>query len=108
MSERVLSVNDSEPCEETGRGREREEPDAAAKRAKVQKDWVTKMARIYREEPLGDRQPRPWAVKLRIEGKLCQPFPVAARNRGMQGESGSQVCSDVKQAPQPFIPGLET
>lgn len=33
--------------------------------------------------------------KIQEEGKVCQPFPVAARNQGMLGESGSQVCSGV-------------
>lgn len=75
---------------------EREELDAAAKRAKVQNDWATKMAGVYREEPVAGRgQPTPWAVKFRVEGKVCQPFPVAARNQGMLGECGSQVCCDV-------------
>ena len=41
---------------------------------------VTKMSGLYREEPLGEGQPSPWAGKFRLEGSMCQPYPVTGRD----------------------------
>ena len=32
----------------------------------------TKMSGLYREEPLGEGQPSPWAGKFRVGGRVCQ------------------------------------
>jgi hypothetical protein len=45
------------------------------------------MFRLNREEPLGEGQPRHWARKFRVGGRVCQVE--------MQGESGGQVCFDM-------------
>lgn len=42
----------------------------------VQKRPKTKMARLYTDEPLGEGQPSPRAVELKIEGQVCQSYPV--------------------------------
>lgn len=41
-------------------------------RGKRQKKGETEMSGLYREEPLGDRKPRPWAGRVRTEGRVCQ------------------------------------
>ena len=56
-------------------------------RERVQENWVqqpgtqrykgggsgvTKMSGLYREEPLGEGQPSPWAGKFRVGGRVCQ------------------------------------
>ena len=43
---------------------ERGEPAAAAARPNVQKEWVTKMAGLYKEEPVGEGQLSPCAREL--------------------------------------------
>lgn len=52
--------------EEEERGRGEREPSAAAKSAKIQKGWVTKMAGLYREEPMGKGSPAP-GLKFGVE-----------------------------------------
>lgn len=47
MSGKVQSGYVPEPHEERG------EPSAVTKKAKGKKGWITKMAGLYREEPLG-------------------------------------------------------
>lgn len=32
----------------------------------------TKMSGFYREKPLGEGQPSPWAGKFRVGGRICQ------------------------------------
>ena len=48
---------------ETERGRDTEERDRERTRGE------TKMSGLYREEPLGEGQPSPWAGKFRVEGR---------------------------------------
>lgn len=61
-----------------GTGKEREDieqPGATARRpkeAKGTKGAVTKMAELYRDERLGEGQPRPWAGEFRAEGEVDQ------------------------------------
>lgn len=52
----------------------RGEQDAAARRPKVQ--GFTEMVGLYREE-----QPDLWAQEFRVEGGVCQPYPITSRNR---------------------------
>jgi hypothetical protein len=34
------------------------------------------MSELSREKPPGEGQPKPWADKFRVEGRVCQPYPV--------------------------------
>ena len=65
-------------------GRGKEEGRGGAKycsqEAKGTKGVVPKMSGLYREEPLWERQPRPWAGESRVEGGACQPHPVMGRD----------------------------
>lgn len=56
------------------------EPDAAARRLKVQKGQVTKMSGLYWKEPLEEGQPRPWPGEFRVKGKVCKPYLVKGRD----------------------------
>ena len=37
---------------------------------------VPKMSGLYREEPMVQGQPGPWAGEFSVEGRVCQPYPV--------------------------------
>ena len=52
-----------------------------------QKIWI-----IHRRASKGGRvgQLRPWAGEFRVEGRVCQPYPVTGRDLGMLGEPGGQ------------------
>lgn len=63
--------------------RERREPSEIARSPKVQmdtKEWVAKISGLSREEPLGKGQPSHWDGEFRVEGRVCQPYPVTARD----------------------------
>lgn len=60
--------------ERVEKGRE-EELGAAAKRARVQEGWVTRMVGLFKEE-----QPSPWAGEFMVEmGYARQEDPVTGR-----------------------------
>lgn len=63
-----------------GKGQEERGNRYSSKEAKGPKrERVTKMSGFYREEPLGEGRPSPWARKFRVEGEVCQPYPVTGR-----------------------------
>lgn len=82
-SGRVQSGHDLEPCWEKGKGRkeERREPEqqysSQEPNSTKMKLPLTKMSRLYREEPLGERQPSPQAGNFRVEGRVYQPHSVS-------------------------------
>lgn len=39
-----------------------------------------KTSELYREEPLGEGKPSPWAGKLRVEAGMCQAYPLTGRD----------------------------
>lgn len=39
--------------------------------------------------------PRPWTAEFRVEGGVCQSHSLTSRNRGMLGEPGGLVHSDM-------------
>lgn len=53
---------------------------AVARRPKVQRGQIIKMSGLYREEPLGERQPSHWAGEFSVADWLCKPYPVTGRN----------------------------
>ena len=81
---------------EEGKRKGREESQGATRRPKVQQGWVTTTSGLYREEPLGQWQPSPWAW----ESGVYQSYPVTGRDWGILG---GQVC----YTPQPFFLGLK-
>ena len=53
-----------------GRLREREKHTQRKKRRR--RDTHTRISELYREDPLGEGQPSPWAGKFRVGGRVCQ------------------------------------
>jgi hypothetical protein len=53
---------------ESGKGKGKRESTWTERR----KNTETKMSGFYREEPLGEGQPSPWARKVRVGGGICQ------------------------------------
>lgn len=49
-------------------------------RGKSQKDWLSKMARLFKEDSWGKGSPVPGLEKFRVEGRACQPYPVTGRD----------------------------
>ena len=47
---------------------------------RYKKSQVTNMSGLYREESLEEGQPSPWAGEFRVEGRVCQPYPVTSRD----------------------------
>lgn len=80
-----------------GGGREREK---GCPCREDRSEGETKMSGFYREKPLGEGQPSPWAGKFRVGGRVCHV--------GTEGcweilEARSALLN-VKYAPQPLIP----
>lgn len=44
--------------------------------AAARKPKVTKTSGLYREEPLAEGQPSPWAAEFRIKGGVFKSYPV--------------------------------
>lgn len=63
------------------------------------------MVGSYREEQLGEGQPRPWAGEFRVADEyINQEGPVTGKDWGMQGEASHQVHFDMlKMAPQLLV-----
>jgi hypothetical protein len=60
-----------------GGGREeKRKSGVAARMIKEQKEWVSKISGLHKEEALGKGQPSPWAGELRVESRVFQPYPV--------------------------------
>jgi hypothetical protein len=68
---RVQSGHDTEPRGERRRRRKRMVSRVSSQEDKGTKRQVTKMSGLYREEPLGEGQPSPYAGEFRIEGWVC-------------------------------------
>ena len=56
-----------------------------------------KMSGLYREEPLGEGQPSPWAGKFRVRSRVCQ-----LGTEGCWENLEAWSALDVKYAPQLF------
>uniref|UniRef100_A0A0V1KHR0 Uncharacterized protein n=1 Tax=Trichinella nativa TaxID=6335 RepID=A0A0V1KHR0_9BILA len=39
------------------------------------------MSGLYREEPLGEGQPSPWAGKFRVGGRVCQSLVLGSQTK---------------------------
>lgn len=65
VSGRVQRGHDCEPCEEMGRGREREEPGVAARRLKG--NGAMKMVGLYRKGSTA-----PGLEKFGVGGRMCR------------------------------------
>ena len=72
------------------------------KREKV-RGGESKKSGLYREEPLGEGQLRPWAGKFRVGIKVCQ---VGLRDAGRTWKP--DLLWYVKYAPQPLVLESET
>lgn len=90
MSGRVEDGHVPEPCEERERGTKYNSQQAKGSK-RYKRGRATKVSGLYREEPLGEEQPSPWAGKLRAEGAVCQPHPVTGRDCGTVKEPGGLV-----------------
>lgn len=67
-----------------GEGRERGDPEKRGKRgerAGGRREAGTKMSGLYNGEPLGEGKPQVWAGEFRVEGRVCQLYPAAGRDR---------------------------
>lgn len=47
---------------------------------RYQKGWVTKMAGLCRGETLEEGKPDPWDGDFKVEGGVCQSYPLTNRN----------------------------
>jgi hypothetical protein len=60
------------PKEGTGIDRERAHTQREEEKREGYGEKEPKMFGLYREDPLGERQPSPWAGKFRAVGRVCQ------------------------------------
>lgn len=67
---------------------------------KKRRENHTRMSGLYREGPLGAGQPRLWAGKFRVRGRVCW-----VGTEGCWENLGGQVCFGVKYY-GPFVQSL--
>lgn len=52
----------------------------SSQKTKGTKGQIIKMSGLYREKPLGERQPSHWTGEFSVVDSLCKPYPVTDRN----------------------------